>query len=242
MLNSPINVQNILEEARKQVWEILDPENSWKNDLDECTDIQKRLLHFSSEHSKEPQHLDKVIKAISRGVALLESAHGWKNPAIGQNPSRTKSDKMRGFQWRLVIAYSGFEIAFKGLVNCQTRKINPKISDDFIQSCSLPKYDLLDSPERKPGIEKWLNKEEGELANFLGVTSGDRKIIENWIVKSQSIKSWEQSVKLAKAIRNASAHGYLSATKVKELGLKPGLCKLTDDLAVIVAYGLQKLI
>jgi hypothetical protein len=61
-------------------------------------------------------------------------------------------------------------------------------------------------------------------------------------VKSQPIDSWEKGVKLAKAIRNASAHGFLAATKVNELGLKPGLRKLTDDLASIVKFGLHKLI
>lgn len=242
MLDSPTNVQDVLEEIWKEVWVIWSPDNSWKNDLDKWTHIYKRLLHFSPEHSKTPQHIDKVIKAVIRGVALLKSANGWKNPAIGKNSSRTPIDKLRGLQWRFVIAYSGFEIASKSLMSCQGRNINPKITEDFIQKCSLPEYGFLVSPQGELGLEKWLNKEEGELAKFLGVTSGDRKIIENWIVKSQPIDSWEQSAKLAKAIRNASAHGYLSATKVKELGLKPGLRKLTDDLALIVAYGLHKLI
>jgi hypothetical protein len=43
-------------------------------------------------------------------------------------------------------------------------------------------------------------------------------------------------------LRNASAHGYLLPKKVKDWDLKYGLLKLADDLGMMIAYALQKLI
>ena len=236
------NTQNSLEEAWNNVWGFWSPDNSWKNNRDKCIEIQKKLVCFDTAHSDDLDHIDGVIKAVSRGVALMQAATEWKEPAIGKNKPRTSLEKVRGHQWRLVITYSGFEITFKALMNHQRRTTDMNKIKEFVQKCHLPEYIALVAPDKTSSLEKWLNKEEGKLAEFLGVSNGDRKIIENWIVKSQPIDSWEKGVKLAKAIRNASAHGFLAATKVNELGLKPGLRKLTDDLASIVKFGLHKLI
>lgn len=247
MTDSSTNIQEILGSVWNEVWNnIFEPDNSWKNNLTKCSDIQQRLSYFEPSHSKSPDHIDKVIKALTRGVSLTQAAIDWHNPAIGQNPTR-KIDKLRGIQWRLVIAYSGFEITAKALMNHFKRNTPPEVISNFIQKCSLPtKYEPLTSPKtspkKKPNLEKWLSKEESAIADFLGVTAGDAKIIEHWLVKSQSVSSWEEAVKLAKALRNASAHGFLVAKKVADWQLKPGLSILADNLAEIMAAGLKKLI
>jgi hypothetical protein len=241
MSDSSSNTQNSLEETWNNVWDFWSPDNSWKNDQDKCIEIQKKLVSFDTEHYDDLDHIDGVIKAVSRGVALIQAATGWQEPAIGKNKSRKPLDKLRGYQWRLVITYSGFEITVKALMNQRRRGTDLEAIKKFVRKCHLPEYIPLVAPDKTSSLEKWLNKEEGELAQFLGVTSGDQKILENWLVKSQPIDSWEKAVKLAKAIRNASAHGFLVANKVKEWGLKPGLCKLTNDLALIVEFGLHKL-
>jgi hypothetical protein len=87
-----------------------------------------------------------------------------------------------------------------------------------------------------------LTKDKDAIAEFLSVTAGDKKIIERWIIQANSISSWEDAVKLAKALRNASAHGFLSAKKVQDWQLKPGLSTLADNLGEIMAAGLKKII
>lgn len=247
MTNSSTNIQEILESARKDIWNIFEPDNSWKDDQTKCTDIQQRLSYFNFKqiHSDSPDHIDKVIKALTRGVALTQAAINWHNPAIGQNPKRTKIDKLRGIQWRLIIAYSGFEITTKALMNHFKPTTPPEVISEFIKRCNLPNYQLLaspnTSPNTKPNLEKWLSKEQGAIISFLGVRRGDANMIKHWIVNSHCISSWEDAVKLAKALRNASAHGYLLPKKVADWELKPGLLKLADNLAEIMAAGLKKL-
>jgi len=242
MTDSSHNSHNSLEEAWDNVWNFWSPDNSWKDDQDKRIEIQKKLVYFDTEHSDDLNHIDSVIKAVSRGVALMKAATEWQEPAIGKNkPHRTPHEKLRGHQWRLVITYSGFEITVKALMNNQSRNTDPDKINKFVKKCCLPEYIPLVAPDKTSSLKKWRDKEEGKFAEFLGVTSGDRKIIETWVVKSQPIDSWEKAVKLSKAIRNASAHGFLVATKVQQWLLKPGLCRLTDDLASIVKFALHKL-
>jgi hypothetical protein len=245
MTDSSPSIQKILKTAWDDTWQIFEPDNSWKDDKAKCKNIQQKISHFDPNHLENPEHIDKVIKALTRGVSLTQSAIDWQNPAIGQKQTRTKKDKLRGIQWRLVIAYSGFEIMTKALMNHFQRSNSPEVIQNFIKKSSLPNYKPLVSPSiaanKKPNLEKWLSKEEKAIADFLGVTAGDAKIIEHWIVKSHTVSSWEEAVKIAKALRNASAHGFLLPTKVEQWGLKLGLTTLADNLAEIMAAGLKKL-
>lgn len=230
--------------AWKKLWDFLNPDNSWKENPEKCKNIQERLSNFSSTHINDPEHIDKVVKCLIRGNSLIESAINWQNPAIGKNTSnKTNYTKPRGSQWRLIITYSGFEVTAKALMNEFDRNKGAEATKAIINQCSLPKYEKLDSPnpKKRENFDKWLAKEEDAIAEFLGVTSGDAKIIKRWIAQSEPIESWENAVKLAKALRNASAHGFLLAKKVKDWGLEPGLAILAGNLAEIVTIGLKTL-
>lgn len=125
------------------------------------------------------------------------------------------------------------------------RETYPKVIEEFLNKCTLPSYKPLDSPNstsNRQNLEKWLSKGEEAIADFLGVSNGDRKIIKRWIVGSEIVSSWEEAFKLAKALRNATAHGFLLPTKVSQWKLKPGFERLTDNLGEIVASGLKKII
>ncbi|MEG5036048.1 hypothetical protein [Microcoleus sp. AT3-D2] len=237
-----MNVSEDLNGAWKDVWNVLEPDKSWLTDAAKCDCIQKKLSYFNSQHGNSPAHIDQFIKALSRGTALVQAASEWQNPAIGQSETRSVKDKLRGHQWRLVIAYTGFEIASKALMMDKwDRQVEKGMYERFLEKCVLPDYEPIESPRGKPKLEKWLNKEEGALATFLGVTSGDKKAINRWLVQSQSVDSWCEAYKLAKALRNASAHGFLLPTKIHDWGIKNGFLRLTDDLAKIVISGLSKL-
>jgi hypothetical protein len=237
-----MNVSEDLNGAWKDVWNVLEPDKSWLTDAAKCDCIQKKLSYFNSEHGNSSQHIDRVIKALSRGKALVQAAIEWQNPAIGQSETRSVNHKLRGHQWKLVIAYSGFEIVSKALMMDKwKRQVEKEMYERFLEKCVLPDYEPIEPPTDKPKLAKWLNKEERALAEFLGVTSGDRKAIDRWLVQSQSVDSWCEAYKLAKALRNASAHGFLLPTNIHDWGLKNGFLRLTDDLAKIVIAGLSKL-
>ncbi len=230
------------------VWSIFEPDNSWKDDQSKRALIKQKLVYFSEKHSEDVEHIDKAIKALSRGVSLTQAAVDWQNPAaIGNDNSVStpkQKDRLRGIQWRLVIAYAGFEITAKGLMNHFERNTKPEIIEDFINKCKLSNYQKLEppAPKEKSNLEKWLNREYEVLAEFLGVTAGDAKIINYWLVNSQAICNWEEAFKLAKALRNSTAHGFLLPTKVQDWKLKNSLRILADNLAEIMTYGLRKLV
>ncbi len=230
------------------VWNIFEPDNSWKDDQNKRALIKEKLVYFSEKHSEDVDHIDKVIKALTRGVALTQAAVDWKYPTIGDESfsgrkGRSLHEKLRGVQWRLVIAYSGFEITAKGLMNYFERNTKPEIIQNFINKCNLPSYQKLEppTPKVKSNLEKWLSKEDEAIAEFLGVTAGDAKIINHWLVNSQAVCDWEEAFKLAKALRNATAHGFLQPTKVGKWKLKNSFRILADNLAEIMTYGLRKL-
>ena len=64
--------------------------------------------HLSPMLSKD------IISMFGRGMSLLISAHRWQNPAVG-SMEPTMIDIVRGVQWQLLIAYSGFELLFRGM-------------------------------------------------------------------------------------------------------------------------------
>lgn len=236
-----MNISEDLNKVWKNVWNVLEPDKSWLTDTAKCDYIQKKISYFNSQHDNSSEHIDQFIKALSRGQALVQAAIEWENPAIGQKETRSLNDKLRGHQWRLVIAYSGFEIASKALMMATWNKqVDRGMYERFLEKCALPDYELLEPPTNKPKLTKWLNKEEGALAQFLGLTSGDMKAINRWLVQSESVDSWFEAFKLAKALRNASAHGFLLPTKIHEWGLKKGFLRLTDDLARVVIAALSK--
>jgi hypothetical protein len=235
--------QNNLTTTWQKLENFLNPDNSWKSNL-KCSNIQQKLLYFNPNHPNTPEHIDKVVKCVIRGVRLTEEAINWHQPSIGDTPKRTTIDKLRGVQWRLVIAYSGFEITTKALMNHFVRGTSPEIIEEFIQKCNLPNYIPLNSPntQKKENLEKWLTKDEDAISDFLGLTAGDKKIIEYWIIYSNSISSWEEAFKLAKSLRNASAHGFLLPKKIDDWQLKEGFRTLANNLGEIMASGLKKLI
>jgi len=113
----------------------------------------------------------------------------------------------------------------------------------FIKKCSLSDYEPINppTPEKNPNLEKWLDNGDKDLALFLGLRPPDMDTINCWLVEPKPIDSWEEAFKLAKALRNASAHGFLLPTKIHEWGLKQAFRKLTDDLAMIVTAGISKI-
>lgn len=239
-----------LEDVSRKLWQILGEYESWKSDPAKCQNIQQKLLHFNKNHSLDSDDIDDVIQSLSKGYYLIKSGLEWHEPVVGHNSIDKLNDthKARGLQWQLVMVWGGFETITKTLLP-KPNKNNcfEQIMKDFTDKCALPKYDSLIAPRSTlVKLEKWLEKpsesENSALANFLSLRKTDLEIIEKWIVQSNSISTWVDAVKLAKALRNATAHGALSASKVKQWGLQKPLLTLSENLGEIVVAGMQKLI
>ncbi len=237
-----------LEDVSRKLWQVFGEHQSGKFNKVKCKDIQQKLLHFNENHSADSDNIDDIVQSLSKGYYLIKSGLEWHEPAIGHNSIDKLNDthKARGLQWRLVMAYGGFETITKTLLNSKNY-LNPETIKDFTAKCVLPSYSPLYPPDSKrKNLEKWLEKplleKKSAIADFLSVEKGDKTIIEKWIVQSTPIYTWAEAVILAKALRNATAHGALSATKVKEWGLQKPLLTLSDNLGEIVVAGMQKLI
>ncbi len=242
-MSESLLISEKLEAAWKKVDHIFLPNNSWLTDQAKCKTIQKKLSYFNPSHNSRPEHIDQVYKFLSRGVNLTQAAIDWENPAICGSP-RNDTGKNRGIQWKLVIAYSGFEITTKGLKNrYQDKFLNTHRFQKLIDKCDLPRYSLLEHPgsDNSKNLEKWLSQEEKEISKFLGLTNSDAEIIERWIVKGHPIDNWIDAFLLTKAFRNTTTHGFLVPSKVKSWKLKDSLEVLTENLAEILTAALEKL-
>ncbi|MEG4279053.1 hypothetical protein QUA62_16470, partial [Microcoleus sp. MON1_C1] len=62
-----------------------------------------------------------------------------------------------------------------------------------------------------------------------------------YISNGIAIEDWANATMLAKALRNATAHGALSPSKVEDWRLKPAMKILVKNLGDLVVFGLQTL-
>jgi len=226
------------------------PNEYWLEDLAKCSEIQGRLSIFNRNDSEYPQHIDNVIKALAIGFNLTKAAVEWDNPVAGKIlPNNPSTANARGIQWQLVMAYGGFESVTKTLMDLRGEK-NSGLTlahvKNFTSKCNLPDYIPLKAPDTtRKNLDKWLTKSPTgtgkELLNFLGLKNGERNKIKDWLVNSNQIEDWANATMLAKALRNATAHGALSPTKVKDWGLEPAMKILVKNLGDLVVVGLQTL-
>jgi len=158
---------------------------------------------------------------MARGDALLRGALLMHIPKI--KGGKKNAAYFRALQWRLVACYGGFEILIKSL--------RGKISDnglrgeDFlsvINACGFNKESSFAEPSNPKGVQKWvstLQSKDSNIEDFLLLNKYDFEVLSGWLTGNQ-LSSRKDACLLAKAIRNATAHGFLSPTKAKELGME----------------------
>lgn len=210
-----------------------------------CTRLQQRLLRFSNTHTADPAAIKKVTAAIYRAVPLLQSALGWEEPTVGgTTEKRSTTDRRRGEQWRLVLAFSGFETMAKALLSQKGRGgIGADAFCKLLTDCTLPVYVPLAVPEHKESLlDEWFCSDaQEELLDFLGLDYGDANITASWLVQRKPMATWVQGLCLAKALRNATVHGALSASKVDQWKLACSIRRLVDDIALVAGAVLDRL-
>ena len=212
----------------------------WRTDSQLLTNIGEKIGYFDDGHSHSVEHVDLVMYAISRGYSLMRAVEDWDSPFVGALPqSRQDVSVLRGIQWRLFMAYNAFEIIYETLMSQRWASFSAR-ADAFQRNCKLPAYSpTLASPGKDRAVlRRWLDESisssdsEGDaLLEFLGLNrGGDRTVFKLWLIGEQPVASWTEALTLSKALRNMSAHGALSASKVGELGLRPALETLTENL------------
>ncbi len=168
--------------------------------------------------AKDLGELLALLQGLARGEALLNQAFQWSKPTAGRE---SELAEFRGLQWRLVMAVAGLEIMIKSLIG----KDHPGIDEFQI----LEKRLALDVPPiAAPTLarsvrEEWV--EDERLLKFLSLRGYDLKILRRFLADNDCpfIDGLAEQLALAKALRNCTAHAALSATKCRQLKLRPTL-------------------
>ncbi len=170
---------------------------------------------------KTSEELLILLQGISRGQALLKQSCAWSKPSAGR---ASKLSELRGQQWRLVMAYAGFEIILKSLYG----KDHPGIEEFRKLEASIEAVENL-KPIAPPRLtksikEKWIADEK--LLKFLSFRNYDLKLFRRWMVDGSAVETLAEQLALAKALRNGTAHAALSANKCQQLKLSGTLERL----------------
>ncbi len=205
-------------------------------------EYEARLLNQSKIRSR--------TSAINRGARLVLSAAGWKKPAIGDGDG---SARARGVQWQMTMAWTGLELFCDSLFP----RINNCEADNVLEWCQLLGLAELDEEIRVPGGLKRSAKirnlwqEEVEILEFLDVRGGKpRRALDAWWVKQTPIADHVAALQAARAIRDVTSHGLLSAHRVEKFGLVSAnrngaaapLDRLIEVIVVVALETLKKLL
>lgn len=197
--------------------------SAWKDG----EDLSHRLAKFAPAPDGDKACVVR-IHGIVRGHELIAQARSWVEPSIGS----AKTATARGGQWRLVMAYGGFELLAKSLTATKGGGLEEKALSDLVGKLSLPDFDALVPPSiEKSSLKKWMEEEDASyVLDFLKMENGDRKRFDAWLSKQKPIETWTDAVLLAKALRSATVHGALSPTKIDEWKIGDAVSRLTDAI------------
>lgn len=176
-----------------------------------------------------------IAQSLVKGYQLAKAGYQWEQPVAGGGTERIT--KARGEQWRLVMTWGGFETVSRVFTGNQT---NAAAFGKLLDKCDLPPMKPIPGPKIKSSsLERWLNYKplnRGDaVLDYLGLThKGVLEAATNWFVHGRDLKNWSETVELARAIRHATAHGSLSASKVHEWRTTKTCSKLSETLWQLV--------
>jgi hypothetical protein len=190
-------------------------------------DLSHRLAKFAATPDSDKARVAR-IHGIIRGHELIAQARSWVEPSIGSGKTATA----RGAQWRLVMAYGGFELLAKSLAGGKDGGIDEQSLSALIGRLSLPGFEpLAPPPIEKSTLKEWMDEEDAsEVLDFLKMDKGDRNRFDAWLAKQKALTTWTDALLLAKALRNATAHGALSPSKLEEWTLGEVVLRLTEEI------------
>ncbi len=190
-------------------------------------DLSHRLAKFAATPDSDKARVARN-HGIIRGHELIAQARSWVEPSIGSGKTATA----RGAQWRLVMAYGGFELLAKSLAGGKDGGLDEQSLRALIGRLSLPGFEpLAPPPIEKSTLKEWMDEEDAsDVLDFLKMENGDRKRFGAWLAKQKAVETWSDAVLLAKALRSATVHGALSPRKMEEWTLGKAISRLTDEI------------
>lgn len=199
--------------------------------------VGARLRRLGRGAFDTPEEIERAISEIARGVMLRQACERWEKPAVGPaNPTAT--DIVRGAQWRLVIGHASWETFARGISREGTRHYQ-------CWSCVGSPFPLELTPPDDTShgeLSRW-STSGGRMGidAYFGLEERAWKRVHAWLVGKQAISTHEDFMGLAAALRHATAHGMLSATKTSDWGLVPAFEALTTYLMATVMAGVAVL-
>ena len=181
--------------------------------LDEA--VERFRILEPSRISTQEQARQRIGK-IFRGDTLLKHALEWKFPTVGGGG---KSDSTRGQQWRLVMAYSGYEQIESALFPMHSKHRKAFLATIRLQN-RLPGPVL--SQRAMDRIEERQTAAD-ELCDFLGVWKSKRGRFTTWLLGHTADKQCvnDRDLFIIAQVRHLVAHGALSEDRASKLGLVP---------------------
>jgi hypothetical protein len=190
------------------------------------------------------------IGGVNRGARLVFSAADWRRPIMGYGKGTVIA---RGVQWRTAIAWAGLEL----IGNSLFPRINNCEADVFLEWCQLVGHIKLAEEIAVPnGLKRSakirnLWREDVEILEFLNVRGGKpKRALDTWWVKQTPISDYATALHAARAIRDITSHGLLSAHRVEKFGLisrwprgtTSPLDRLTEAIVTIAYQTLKRIL
>src|SRR5262249_24095325 len=134
-------------------------------------------------------------------------------------------------------------LLIKAILSRKTGGLRPEDFRAIESTVALPRMEPIEVPVRSERVMKeWFDDTApNDVLAFLGLENADRAIVDQWLVNRTALSTWSESLQVSKAMRNTTAHGALSASKVKDWKLQGTIQALTRNAGRVAAAVLQKL-
>lgn len=186
--------------------------------------LDRVTREYRGTHDLDAQ---KVISGVGRGFSLLRNARKWQHPEVGAGIESTVA--ARGHQWRLVMAYGGFEIFAKALM-CHFKGSGPANVGHFVDRVTKKHSAVRNSKYPLPLIARVSAKVLADADALVRDGTTDASLWHGWLHGSDTVTTASNAVQLARVVRNLSAHGVLSP----HLAIKLGAVDLCNALVTVL--------
>ena len=132
---------------------------------------------------------------------------------------------IRGFQWRLAMAWGGVELMGNTLFPRKYRSIGKTQWNPLEVWVNTLAWNKLKKPVK--GLERPGNRiardflgESVDQLDFLGLQDGaKRTALQSWMMEGKTLDTPKDALRLAECFRDLAAHGLLSASRAEKLGI-----------------------
>ena len=208
------------------------PFTAWMKRVEDKNTRALFLDHVTRDY-RESRDLNpqKVISGVGRGFVLLRNARKWSQPAVGTGSPETM--EARGRQWRLVMAYGGFEVFAKAHM-CHFREQGPPHVSRFVEIAQLSHPAVSGQRYQLPTVRSKSTEALTNAKSFAAEGKGDGTFWHAWLRGEVATVDPVHAVQLARVVRNFSAHGILSPVRAIDLGAVD-LCDTLVSTLVTIA-------